>query len=322
MLRYAVVGSGAVGCFYGIRLAHAGADVQFLFRHDADDVRAHGLWLESPTGDIELSDVVVSRGWAELAPCDVLLVAAKATANEDILRNLREHIGRLLAPGGVVLLVQNGIGAEPAFAELGQPVFGGLAFLCAQRTGPHTVRHLDFGELTIAAHTADEAPGGITQSMRAIASDLAVAGTPVRLDEDLIRARWRKLMWNIPFNPLSVILDATTDELVSDPATSRLIARIMDEVAAVARVEGYALPDDLPRSLIAATVAMTPYATSMKLDAAAGRPLEVDVMLGAPLRRASRVGVAMPAVAVLHDQLAFLDRRGHQEIQRGSRQLT
>lgn len=122
MLRHTVVGSGAVGCFYGVRLAHAGAAVQFLFRHDADDVRAHGLVLESPEGDTELREVSVSSDWAGLAPCDVLLVAAKATAHEEILKRLREHIGRLVVPGGIVMLVQNGIGAESAYAALGQPV--------------------------------------------------------------------------------------------------------------------------------------------------------------------------------------------------------
>ncbi len=309
MLRYAVVGAGAVGCFYGIRLAHAGAAVQFMFRHDAPDVQEHGLHLESPAGDIRLPEVSVSPDWQGLGPCDVLLVAAKATANEEILAELRQHISRLLVPGGVVLLVQNGIGAEPAFAALGQPVLGGLAFLCAQRTGPHTVRHLDFGELTIAVHNGDETPGGITAEMQAIAADLMRAGIAVRLDEDLIRARWRKLMWNVPFNPLSVILDANTDELVADPASLRLIWRLMGEVAAIARAEGHPLPDELSESLITSTRAMAPYATSMRLDANAGRALEVDTMLGEPLRRAAQAGVALPAVELLYDELMFLNGR-------------
>lgn len=309
MLRYAVVGAGAVGCFYGIQLAHAGAAVQFMFRHDARDVQEHGLQLESPAGDIRLPEVFLSPDWAGLGPCDVLLVAAKATANEEILAGLRQHISRLLVPGGVVLLVQNGIGAEPAFAALGHPVIGGLAFLCAQRTGPHTVRHLDFGELTIAIHNSDETPGGITAEMRAIAADLTRAGIAVRLDEDLIRARWRKLMWNVPFNPLSVILDANTDELVADPAALRLIRRLMGEVAAIAKAEGHPLPDELPEALITSTRAMAPYATSMRLDANAGRPLEVDTMLGEPLRRAAQAGVALPAIELLYDELMFLNVR-------------
>lgn len=312
MLRYAVVGSGAVGGFYGIRLAHAGADVQFLFRNEADAyaVRADGLDLRSPDGDLLLEDVQVAADWTQLDPCDVLIVAVKATSNADVLVHLTEHADRLLAPDGGILLVQNGIGTEPAFAAAapGREVLGGLAFLCSHRAGPRQIEHLDYGTLTIASHGPADEAAGVTPLMRAIAADLASAGTQALLDEDLVRARWRKLMWNIPFNPLSVILDATTDKLVAHPATLDLIRTLMAEVAAAAAAEGRELPDSLIDDLVAATARMAPYATSMKLDADAGRPMEVDVMLAEPLRRAARAGVAMPAVAVLHSQLAFLDR--------------
>lgn len=310
MLRYAVVGSGAVGGFYGIRLAHAGADVQFLFRTDADAVRTHGLDLRSPDGDLLLEHVHVAQDWIELDPCDVLVVAVKATSNPDVLAHLAEHADRLLAPDSGILLVQNGIGVEPDFAAAapGREVLGGLAFLCSRRISPRQIEHLDYGTLTIAAHTAEDAAAGVTPLMRAIAADLGAAGTQAVLDEDLVRARWRKLMWNIAFNPLSVILDATTDELVADPAALDLIRTLMAEVAAAAAAEGRALPHALIDDLVTATARMAPYATSMKLDADAGRPMEVDVMLAEPLRRAARAGVAMPSVAVLHSQLAFLDR--------------
>jgi 2-dehydropantoate 2-reductase len=311
VLRYAVVGAGAVGCFYGIRLAAAGADVQFLVRRDADAVRASGLTLTSPEGDLHLAAPRVASGWSALEPCDVLLVATKATANREVLGELAVHADRLLGPDGAVLLVQNGIGCEPAYARAvgGREVLGGLAFLCAQRRGPGVVAHLDYGALTIAAHAPGEVAAGVTARMRAIAGDLATGGTPALLDDDLVRARWRKLMWNVPFNPLSVILDASTAELMGDPATVALVARTMAEVAAVAAAEGRALPGTIVDDLLAATARMAPYDTSMKLDADAGRPLEVDVMLAEPLRRAARAGVAMPTVAALHDQLAFLDRR-------------
>jgi 2-dehydropantoate 2-reductase len=311
VLRYAVVGAGAVGCFYGIRLAAAGADVQFLLRHDVDVVRAMGLTLTSPEGDLHLAVPRIAASWAQLEPCDVLLVATKATANARVLAELAGQADRLLGVDGTVLLVQNGIGCEPAFAQAagGRAVLGGLAFLCAQRRSPGVVAHLDFGALTLAAHAPGERPAGVTDRMRSVQADLALASTPALLDDDLVRARWRKLMWNVPFNPLSVILDASTAELMADPATVALVGRVMAEVAGAAAAEGRPLPDALVADLLAATARMAPYETSMKLDADAGRPLEVEVMLAEPLRRAERAGVAMPTVAALHDQLAFLDRR-------------
>jgi 2-dehydropantoate 2-reductase len=320
VLRYAVIGSGAVGCFYGIRLAHAGADVQFLIRAGARDVQAHGLDLTSPEGDLHLNDVAVAADWADLQPCDVLLVAVKATSNVDVLAHLAEHADRLLSPGAGILLAQNGIGAEPTYAAVapGREVLGGLAFLCAQRTGTRSVEHLCFGALTIAAHAPGNAAAGITPLMRAIADDLTAARTPALLDEDLIRARWRKLLWNIGFNPLSVILDATTDALMADPQTVTLIRTLMTEVAAAAAAEGRELPARLIEDLLATTARMTPYATSMKLDADAGRPMEVEALLAEPLRRAQRAGVAMPSVSVLHHQLAFLDARTTRRAASGS----
>jgi 2-dehydropantoate 2-reductase len=253
----------------------------------------------------------VVRDWGELEPCDVLLVATKATANPDVLARLAKHGPRLLGPGGGVLLVQNGIGAEQAFAAAvpGREVLGGLAFLCANLVAPGQVEHLDYGALTVAAHVDGEASAGITPLMAAIAEDLGRAGIEAILDDDLVRARWRKLMWNIPFNPLSVVLGAATDALVADPATVDLILMLMSEVAGAASAEGRALPADLPEHLLAATRRMAPYDTSMKRDADAGRPMEVDALLGAPLRRAARSGAAMPATRVLHDQVAFLDHR-------------
>jgi 2-dehydropantoate 2-reductase len=234
----------------------------------------------------------------------------KATANDAVQRELADHAQRLLGEAGTVLLVQNGIGCEAGLARAtGGQVLGGLAFLCAQQRGPGVVEHLDYGALTIAASSPDERPMGVTPVMGAIAEDLGASGTQCLLDEDLVRARWRKLMWNVPFNPLSVILDASTAELMASGEAVALIRRVMAEVAAAAAAEGRGLPDSLADDLLNMTARMAPYDTSMKLDADLGRPMEVDAMLGEPLRRAARAGVPMPTVAALRDQLAFLDAR-------------
>lgn len=310
-MSYAVVGSGAVGLFYGIQLAAGGADVTFLERRAAEDVRTRGLLLRSPRGDRSLPEPRIARRWEELDRCDVLLVATKTTANADVVAQLARHADRVLADDGCVLLIQNGIGAEAAFAAAaaGRDVLAGLAFLCARRIDPGVVEHLDYGTLTLAHHAADEVASGITPTMQRVAADLRAGGVEVTLDEDLVRARWRKLMWNLPFNPLSVLLDTSTDELVGDPDTLALVRGLMAEVAAVASAEGHALPPGLGDDLIAATTSMTPYETSMKLDADAGRPLEVDAIVGEPVRRAQRAGVAVPRTETLLHLLEFADRR-------------
>jgi 2-dehydropantoate 2-reductase len=309
--RYAVVGSGAVGLFYGIQLAVGGAEVTFLDRRGAQAIRSRGVVIHSPRGDLSVTRPSVAAGWDELSPCDVLLVATKATANADVLEDLTRHADRVLPAGGAVLLIQNGIGAESGFAAAapGRDVLAGLAFLGARRTEPGVVEHLGYGTLTLAHYRADEGPAGVTVAMNQIADDLRAGGVEVVLDDDLVRARWQKLMWNLPFNPLSVLLDASTHELVGDPDAAALVRALMAEVVEIAAAEGHPLPGGLAEILVAATTTMAPYDTSMRVDADAGRPLEVETIVGEPVRRAHRAGVPVPRAEMLLSLLRFTDRR-------------
>lgn len=305
-MRWALVGPGAVGGLYGGMLAVAGCEVHALFRSDADHVRRHGFRLRSPLHDGPVPFVVHDDA-STVPPVDAVMVATKTTVNGD----LAPVLGLLTRAGTIVAVLQNGLGVEAQVAAACAPgveVVGGLCFVCSNRVGPGEVHHLDYGTITLGAHSSDGSAGGRTPALEAVERDLAGTGLDVVVDDDLVAARWRKLVWNIPFNGLSVVLDAATDEIMADP-TSRAEARaLMEEVAAAAAACGKPLPARFVDQMLEMTDAMAPYATSMKLDHDAGRPLELDAIYGATIAAARAASCPVPRIEALAARLAELAR--------------
>lgn len=304
---YAVVGTGAMGGYYGACLARAGIDVHFLARSDYAHIREHGLRVDSKFGNFTLPNVQVHDRVASMPPSDVVLVALKTTQNH----LLPALLPPLLKPEGVALALQNGLGVESEIAQIvgAGRVIGGLCFLCSNKVGPGHVHHLDYGMITIGEYSPDGKPGGITERMRAVAADFERAAIPINLADDLVTARWQKLMWNITFNGLSVVLDATTDAIMANPASRLLAESVMREVRAAAHACGRDIPEDFMHMLLANTSKMTPYRTSMKVDYDERRPMEVEAIFGAPLHAARFAGADSPRLEMLYHQLQFLDAR-------------
>ncbi len=167
--------------------------------------------------------------------------------------------------------------------------------------------HLDQGAVTLGEYRADGAAAGVTPAIEAVMSDLQAGGVSASPVPDLATGRWQKLVWNIPFNGLSVVLDAGTDEMLADPATRRRAEGLMHEVVAGADACGHGFDPAFADRMMAATEAMTPYKTSMKLDHEAGRPLELDALYAAPIAAAAAAGYAMADTETLLGQLRQLD---------------
>jgi 2-dehydropantoate 2-reductase len=303
--RYAIIGTGALGGYYGSCLAHAGIEVHFLLNSDYDHVREHGLVVESVNGDFTLPDVHAWNDARAMPPCDVVIVALKAT-NNDLLAEL---VPPPLTKDGVVLLFQNGLGVETELAAMvgDDRVMGGLCFLCSNKLGPGHIKHLDYGHISLGEYRAGYAAGGLTDRMQAIADDFAKAGIDATPKEDLLQARWSKLVWNIPFNGLSVVLGAGTEALIANDETRTLSRDLMVDVQRGAAADGRVIETAFIDQMIEYTRAMKPYKTSMMLDHAAGRPLEVEAIFGNPLRAARAQGVELERLAVLYAQLVFID---------------
>ncbi len=294
----AIVSAGALGSYYGARLALAGSRVRFLARSDLAVLRERGLTLREKDGVRRLAPVEAFATTGEIGPVDLVLVTLKATANAGLARLLPP----LLHDRTAVVTLQNGLGNEELIAALvgGECVLGGLCYVAINRTAP--------GELT-GFHT----PGAITlgefgrpagERTRAVAALLESAGMKLRVVDDLVEARWQKLIWNIPFNGLAIACGGiTTDRILGDPAIAGEVRPLMEEIAAAGR----ALGCDVPEAFIQAQLDITPppgaYAPSSLVDFLAGREVEVEAIWGEALRRAQAAGAPMPRLAALYGQL-------------------
>ncbi len=303
--NYAIIGTGAIGGFYGGKLQKAGTEVHFLLNTDYEYVRENGLLISSTDGDFHLEKVNAYNQVQEMPPCDVVVVALKTTQNH----LLPQLLPPLVKDNTIIVLLQNGLGSEDYIAEFlpNHPIIGGLCFICAYKVGPGHIRHLDYGTITLAEYSAKGQPAGITENMRLIAGDFAAAQISTILNEDLILTRWKKLVWNVPYNGLSVLLNAQTNALMANQHTRHLAEALMREVVAGAAACGRTISEDFIEQMLDHTEKMKPYLTSMKLDGDRGNPLEVEAILGNPLRIAKLAGVDLPRMWMLYQQLKFID---------------
>jgi 2-dehydropantoate 2-reductase len=298
-MRIAVVGSGAVGCYYGGRLANSGRDVHFLMRSDLDHVRKHGLSIRSHHGDFVLPTVQVSATPEEIGPCDLVIIALKATSNDQ----LKRLIPPLLHERTSLLTLQNGLGSDEWLANCfgAERVLGGLCFVCINRTGPGEVHHLAEGRVSIGEFAGPPQP-----RTHAITAAFNEAGVPCHVVDSLSTERWKKLTWNIPFNGLSIAAGGIdTEQILADAGLNQLARELIREVIGAAQRLGHDLPADIEDIQMRATESMGPYRPSSLIDFQQGRGVEVEAIWGEPYRRAIAGGAAMPRLEMLY----FLLRR-------------
>ena len=292
----AIVGSGALGIYYGGRLARSGRDVRFLARGDLERLREHGLALSYGGERHEVKSVRAAAAPEEIGPVDLVVVSLKSIANGELARLLPPLLGQ----GTAVVNLQNGLGVDEAVAEVAgaERALGALCFVAVNRVAPGEVVCSEQGyiELGEFGRTADA-------RTQAVAEVFSAAGVKLRVRDSLLAARWHKLVWNVPFNGLTVALGGvTSDETLRDPANEARVRALMGEVQAIARAEGVAIVDDFLANQIELTKGMR-YKPSTMLDWQAGRPLELEPIWGEPLRRARRLGVPTPELERLHAEL-------------------
>jgi 2-dehydropantoate 2-reductase len=298
--RIGIIGSGAIGTYFGARLALAGAEVRFLMRGDLGAVQARGsVLVHGREGLTEVRPVRAFGSAGEIGPVDLVLVGLKTTSS-----GIGELVRPLLGPSTAVLTLQNGFGGDEALAELLGPerIIGGLAFMAVTRIGPGEVRCFHPGMVSIG-----EFGRPVAVRTRSLAEQLVAAGFKTNLVENLVEARWNKLVWNIPFNGLSIAEGGvTTDRICADPRLAAEARALMLEVQFAAATLGFAIPDAFIEKQFDVTPKMGAYHPSSLLDFLAGREVEVESIWGEPLRRASAAGVAMPRLTALYSRLVAL----------------
>lgn len=295
--RVAILGSGSVGGYYGGRLALAGNDVHFLLRSDYEAVKSQGLHVESPLGDFHLPQVNAHRRPEDIGPCDLVIIALKTTSNAA----LDALLPPLLHPNTALLTLQNGLGAEAYLADRhgAERVLGGLCFVCINRVGPGRIRHIAQGRINLGEYGRPPQP-----RTEAIAAEFRRCGIDCVVEPSLAAARWKKLVWNIPFNGLSIARgNKDTAAILADPALEGEVRGLMTEIIGTATALGHSIPPGLMNDMIERTRTMTRYKPSSLIDFEAGQEVELDSIWGAPLREAAAAGLAMPRVNALHQQL-------------------
>jgi 2-dehydropantoate 2-reductase len=289
----AIVGSGAVGLYHGGRLAAAGEDVKFLLRSDFSAISEGGLKVESSLGDFQLPQVQAFQTAEEIGPVDLVIVSWKSTANSQ----LASVLPPLLHTGTQVLTLQNGLGNCEALAEIVGPerVMGGLCFICINRISPGLVRHTSGGRMTLG----EMLPDGLGR-VAELERRFKAAQIPAVAVADLEKSQWEKLVWNIPFNGLSIAEGGvTTDVLLASPAKEVELRRLMAEVIAAANHLGHGLSQELIDLHIDRTRAMGAYRTSSMIDFIEGREVEISPIWRVPMYRAAAAGFVMQYLAGL-----------------------
>lgn len=310
--RIGIVGTGAIGGFYGLMLARAGYDVHFLLRSEYEAVRQNGLRVNSAVhGPMHLTTVQAYSSAADMPKCDWLLVGTKSTGNGE----LAPLIAQVAGDDAKVVVLQNGLGVEEALRKVlpnNVHLLGGLCFICAHRSALGVVEHQALGGVNLGYHS-----GSATNAEQQALLDEGVAmfraaGVDSNAAGNLAQARWQKLVWNMPYNGLSVLLGAGTAPLMANPDSRALVRSIMLEACGAAAACGHPLPEALVDRMLSATDHMPDYLPSMYHDHAHGRPMEIDAIYAAPLSEAAKVNFAMPKTETLYQALRFLSANaGH-----------
>jgi 2-dehydropantoate 2-reductase len=298
-MRTLIVGTGAVGGFYGAKLARAGHEVVFTARgRNLEEIRARGLRLESFEGDITVPPARTLDTARSLAPFELVLVCVKAQDTEAALESLPGAIGA----DTVVVSLQNGVESEDLVERLLglEPMIRGLAYVGVELVAPGVVRHASGGTILIGER--DDHPSPRLERLERLFRE---AGIEVVVPQSIARAKWQKLAWNASFNVICALSGATIGGALASPEGRSLVEAAMGEVESVARAQGIEFePGHIPNMLrYAERIGFVRPSTLQ--DREKGKPLEHDALTGSVVRFGARLGVPTPVNQTL-DGLARL----------------
>ena len=299
-IRVAVVGAGAVGCYYGGMLARAGVPVTLIGRPaHVDAMRRDGLRLSTAAFD-EHVQVGASTDIAAVAGADLVLVCVKSTDTDATGAGLAPH----LAPHARVLSLQNGVDNAPRLqAILRRPVAPAVVYVASEMGGAGHVRHLGRGELVIPADVGS-APGPAADDVVAL---FARAGVPVELSGNVVGALWGKLLLNCGYNAISAITDTPYGRMVTLPGIAQTVHDAVVECLAVAKALEVTIPGDVFAAVARIATSMPGQVSSTCQDLRRGKPTEIDHLNGYVVREAERLGIPVPLNRALHALVKALE---------------
>ncbi len=306
-MKVVVIGTGAIGSFYAGKLAQAGADISLICRSDYDIVKKEGIFVESIDGDFHFTPNHIYRSASEITESpDVVLVALKVLPTIDPVALIRPIVG----PNTTIFLIQNGIDIESPFQKAfpQNEIISAIAFICCSRKKLGHVWHQDFGRIKFGPY-----PKGQSDRSIALGKLFKTSGVEAEVCENMLKARWEKLIWNAPFNPISAFGNGlSTKEMLNDSSTYELCELMMQEVVKISEAIGEPLDSQLITNNLNYTKEMEPYYTSMCLDFQAKRPIEVDAILGNAIAVAKKLGVDVPHMFTVYTLLRMIDKKNRE----------
>lgn len=302
-MRIAVMGAGAVGGYFGGRLAEAGRDVFFIARGATlKALRKDGLRVESPDGDISLPVDATDKP-SETGPADLIIVAVKAWQVPEAAEFLKPMVG----DDTVLLPLQNGVeAAEQLAASLGrEKVLGGTCRIVAEKVGPAHVKHVGVTPFIALGELDNRASARVDHIVRT----LNEGGVPAKRSSDIHASLWKKFLFIAPVSGVGAVTRAPIGVIRSVPESRKMLLGAMEEVHSLASARGVSLSPEATDKTMAFLDGMPPEATSsMQRDIMEGRPSELESINGAAVRMGRSLDVATPTNAFLYASLLPMER--------------
>lgn len=295
-MRTAVMGAGAVGCYYGGMLARAGQPAVLIGRPShVEAIRRDGLLMDTQSFR-EHVRIEARTDAAGIAGAELVLCCVKSTDTAQAAAEMAPH----LAPGAILLSLQNGYDNAQRLQEaLGRPVYPAVVYVATEMAGPGHLRHHGRGELVI---------GPFAGSDKVVAL-FATAGVPVQVSDNVAGALWAKLVINCVYNALSAITQLPYGHIAPGEGIAGVMEDIIAECLAVATADGVDMPGDIRAAVAAIPRSMATQISSTAHDVARGKKSEIDHINGYVMRRGVALGIATPVNRVLHALVKLLEDR-------------
>jgi 2-dehydropantoate 2-reductase len=305
-MRIAVIGTGAVGGYFGAKLAAAGHELVFLARgKHLEALQAAGLRVLSPNGDLHIQKADFPASAAQAGLVDVILFCVKSYDTQ----SAAESLGPLLSAHTTILSLQNGIDNQEKIAAVwhDHPVFPGVVYIGAEISSPGVIRHSNGGKIVFGG-----ADGQRSQSVMHIERLLSGAGIPCQLSSNIYEVQWSKLLWNASFCAISCLACANVKQIVDSAPLTSLAIDCMREVQSAAELRGVILPGALFDQTIAFSRGLGAFKPSMLQDLEAGKPLEYEAFNGIVAKLLQASGKPAPINQAFQSLLQQLERHSRE----------
>jgi 2-dehydropantoate 2-reductase len=298
-MKIGVVGTGAVGGYFGACLSKAGHEVTFLARGGNLEAmkRNGGISVESNEGNFTVSGIFTDK-YESLYDSDLILFCVKATATKEVAT----HLVPILKEDAYILTLQNGVDNEEILANLlgGKRILSAATYVQAYMKEPGVVKQIENPTKLVIGALISE---GYPPIVKEVSELMNSAGILCHISNNILKVKWKKLLWNVTFNPLSALVEGKVGDILDDAGLRKIAERIGGETIAVAKKVGIPIEDSLASQMIELSEPARHHETSMLQDKRNGKPMEIESICGYVVRKGKELGIETPVVETIYSLL-------------------